>query len=68
MLAVYIIVFQTGLTALSNINNSANALSQLDREETDKTGVKMTAAQRSALMQSLMSSHGWGFSSEMLSG
>lgn len=49
---------ETGLTALSNINNSANALSQLDREETDKTGVKMTAAQRSALMQSLMSSHG----------
>ncbi len=43
---------------MQNINASAGALSQLDKEETDKTGVRMSAAQRSALMQSLMSSHG----------
>lgn len=52
------LVHEGGTPAMQNINASAGALSQLDKEETDKTGVKMSAAQRSALMQSLMSSHG----------
>ena len=32
----------------------------LDKEETERTGVKLSSAQRTALMQSLMDSHGMG--------
>jgi hypothetical protein len=35
-----------------------DGISQLDREETDREGIKMSASQRALLMQNLMSAHG----------